>query len=94
MLNVDDYSNCYMRVDVPGQTGETVDDAVYNRSRKVEEILNCEIVEELVHFGAWENRLIPAQRIQKNALSGDNEFECAYMIHDDMPYIITDGSPI
>lgn len=46
ILNFDQLWNMYIHMDMPEQTGEILNDAVYNRNRKVEDELNCVIAEK------------------------------------------------
>ena len=48
ILNFDQLWDMYIHMDIKEQTGDILDDAVYDRNRKVEDALNCVIAEKEV----------------------------------------------
>lgn len=91
MLNVDSFYNCYVKLDVEEQTGELVDDAVYNRNRMVEDKLGIKITEQAETFTGWNDRNKPATIIQQDVTAGDENFDCAYISMSGAPGIVTGG---
>lgn len=91
ILNIDKFVNCYLRVDITEQTGETVDDAVYLRNRKVEEKLGIKIVEQAETYVSWNDRNKPATVLQQDVTAGDENFDCAYVSMAGAPGIVTGG---
>ncbi len=91
VLNLDEFYSCYTKVDVQEQTGETVDDAVYNRNRRIEERFNIKIKEINEHFGAWAEGVKPSDSLIKSVLADDDMYDCAYCLLSFKPAIVTDG---
>ncbi len=46
ILNFEELWDMYIHMDAPELTGEVLNDAVYNRNRRIEDALNCKIVEK------------------------------------------------
>ncbi|MBQ2708594.1 MAG: hypothetical protein IJF67_10035 [Clostridia bacterium] len=92
VLNFSDFYNCYLRLALDEMTGETVDDAVFNRNRRVEEKLNFKMVEIIEEFGgAWGNNSNIYNKLQASILADDNAYDAAYT---GLPFsrgLITDG---
>ena len=92
VINFSDYYNCYVRLDLDEMTGETVDDAVFNRNRRVEDKLNFEIEEIIEEFGgAWGNNNKIYTKLQASIMADDDAYDAAYT---GLPFsngLITDG---
>ena len=91
ILNIDNFYNCYVKTDVAEQTGETVDDAVYLRNRKVEDKLGIKISEIAETFTSWNDAAKPGTRLQQSVMSGDDDFDCAYVSMAQNAGIVTGG---
>ncbi len=91
ILNIDSFFNCYVKTDVEEQTGETVDDAVYARNRKIEEKLGIKISEQAETFLGWDDRNKPATILQQDVTAGDENFDCAFVSMSGAPGIVTGG---
>lgn len=91
ILNIDSFYNCYVKTDVEEQTGETVDDAVYNRNRKVEEKLGIKISEQAETFTGFADCTKPATILQQDVTAGDENFDCVYVSMAGSPGIVTGG---
>ena len=91
ILNIDNFYNCYVKTDVAEQTGETVDDAVYLRNRKVEDKLGIKITEIVETFTSGDDRQKTGNRLQQAVLAGDESFDCAYVSMSGSAGIITGG---
>ena len=91
ILNIDSFYNCYVKTDVEEQTGETVDDAVYNRNRKIEEKLGIKISEQAETFTGGDDRNKPATILQQDVTAGDENFDCAFVSMSGAPGIVTGG---
>ena len=92
VINFSDYYNCYVRLDLDEMTGETVDDAVFNRNRRVEEKLNFKMNEIIEEFGgAWGNNNKIYTKLQASIMADDDAYDAAYT---GLPFsngLITDG---
>ncbi|MBQ8510367.1 MAG: hypothetical protein IJ493_10730 [Clostridia bacterium] len=91
ILNFSDFWDCYMRIDLDEQTGEMVDDAVFNRNRLVEDKLNFQLVEIVEPYPGWSGNNVTITKLQQSIMADDNEYDAAYGL---LPYgtsILTDG---
>lgn len=90
ILNFDQLWNMYIHMDITEQTGDILDDAVYDRNRKVEEKLNCVIAEkEMENAGN-----IPADLIdhaQATIMAGSDEYDIMCLPIEKGASMITEG---
>lgn len=91
ILNMDSYYNSYVKVDVGEQTGETVDDAVWARNRKVEDKLGITITERTENFGSWDELNKTGKLLRQDVMAGDETYDCGYVSVAAIPGIITEG---
>ncbi len=94
VLNLDEQYGCYVRLDFEEQTGEQLDDAVYDRNRKVEDKLNIQFKEVVLAGGAaWETGQIAACDAVIQAVMADenDEFDAAYLPVYFKPDVVTGG---
>ena len=91
ILNMDSYYNSYVNVDIAEQTGETVDDAVWSRNRKVEDTLGIKITERAEHFGDWSELGKTGKLLMQDVMAGDENYDCAYVSVAAIPGIVTEG---
>ena len=92
VLNFTDYYNCYVNLDLDEMTGETVDDAVFNRNRRLEERFNFKMVEVKQEFaGAWSNNSKIFTRLQASIMADDDAYDAAYTGLPASTALITDG---
>ncbi|MBQ8508702.1 MAG: hypothetical protein IJ493_02230 [Clostridia bacterium] len=92
VLNFDKCWNTYLYLDFTEQTGERLDDAVYNRNRKVEDELNFKFVEEKIAYTGWgtgQNAIL--DRVTQAVMAGDYSYDAAYLPVSFKPGIVTDG---
>ncbi len=85
ILNAGDVYNMRAELDREEITGEALDDAMYNRCRKVEKELGVTIVESTAHV---DDKL--AQQQQQSIMSGEDEYNIMYIPARDL-YKFTDG---
>ena len=90
ILNFDQLWDMYIHMDVAEQTGEVLNDAVYNRNRKVEEELNCKIVEKaMTNTG---NVLTDLTDHAKNTImAGSDEYEVMQLPVNQDISLVTSG---
>ena len=79
----------YQEVDVTETNGEVLNDAVYNRNRKVESKLNCAFEETNFEVNDDPNQL--NTQIKNIILSGDDQYDVTYAAIYLMPAMVTDG---
>ncbi|MBE6612806.1 MAG: hypothetical protein E7632_09975 [Ruminococcaceae bacterium] len=93
ILNLDEQYGCYIRVDFDEQTGETLDDAVYNRNRRVEERLNFQLDEVILTGGsAWSTGQISVcDALIQSVMADDDIYDAAYSPIYFKPSLVTDG---
>ena len=75
----------YTLIDVETQTGDSLDDAVYERNRKIEEIFNVKLD---VREAAIDDL---AGLVRTSVMAGDQSYDAAYIKGDHLNGIITDG---
>ncbi len=93
ILNFDEHHGSYMNLDFEQATGEKLDDAVYDRNRKVEEKLNFELVEIEEHYANWAaDQTALIEKLTNSVLADDDEFDAAYIQPHFKPSVITDGT--
>lgn len=91
--NADEQFNCYIRLDFEEQTGEALDDAVYNRNRRIEDRFNCKITEYQADGStSWAtSQSNMCREIAQMVMAGDNDFDAAYLPIYFQPAVVTDG---
>lgn len=85
--------NCYIRLDFEEQTGETLDDAVYERNSLIEDKLNCVITEYQFDGGTdWGTmQQNTCSHITQMVMAGDCDYDAAYLPVSFQPATVTDG---
>ena len=92
ILNYEDLWKCYLHLDFESQTGEILDDAVYNRNRRVEEALNFKLNEVKWTDNSWETgQRAMVDAVIQSVMSGDNAYDAAYLPVSFKSAVITDG---
>ncbi len=76
---------------VEAETGEIVNDAVYNRNRTVEERLNCHLVYDGIEFD-YTGRAEEMDYVTKSLMAGDNAFDAVFEIVHLLPSYISSGA--
>lgn len=90
ILNLDFFGDCYVAVDIQEQTGESVDDAVYNRNRRIEERFNITIEENKFPFvGNGPTNI--TTRLMQSVMAGSDDYDTAYLPIAYQPGVITSG---
>ncbi|MFQ9148311.1 MAG: hypothetical protein ACLR5G_08595 [Eubacteriales bacterium] len=85
ILNTGWVWSMYTFIDFETQTGDSLDDAVYERDRKIEEIFNVKLD---VREAAIDDL---ADLVRTSVMAGDQAYDAAYIKGDHMSGIITDG---
>ena len=88
VLNYDERWNCNMSLDFESQTGETLNDAIYERNRYVEEMLNFKLVEV---FPSGTGDGVICDDLTTAVAAGDDVYDAAYQPISDRPPVVTDG---
>lgn len=81
--------NMYQEVDVTETNGEVLNDAVYNRNRKIESKLNCAFEETNLEVSDDPNNI--NLHLKDIILAGDDAYDVAYASIYSMPAMVTDG---
>ena len=90
--NADQQFNCYVRLDFEEQTGEALDDAVYNRNRRIEDRFNCKISEHQADATGWgTGQQNMCSEITQMVMAGDNDYDAAYLPTYFQPAVVTEG---
>ena len=90
--NADQQFNCYIRLDFEEQTGEALDDAVYNRNSRIEERFNCKIKEHQADATGWATgQRNLCTEITQMVMAGDNDYDAAYLPTYFQPAVVTEG---
>ncbi|MBQ8508914.1 MAG: extracellular solute-binding protein [Clostridia bacterium] len=92
VLNFESIWSTYIHLDFAEQSGERLDDAVYDRNRKVEDALNFKFVEEEVVYAGWgtgQNAILDL--VTQAVMAGDYSYDAAYLPVSFKPGIVTDG---
>ncbi|MBQ7982286.1 MAG: extracellular solute-binding protein [Clostridia bacterium] len=79
----------YMEVDVTETTGEVLNDAVYNRNRRVEDKLNCTFDETNLEVSDDPGNL--NKKLQESIMAGEDLYDVAYAAIYNTPAMVTDG---
>ncbi len=84
ILNIQNVWSMYTYIDFEAQTGETLDDAVYNRNRKVEELFN-------VDLNVIEDSIDNVHKlVRTSVMADDDEYDVAYIKGEHIGGIISD----
>jgi ABC-type sugar transport system, periplasmic component len=84
VLNSDEIWDFYVALDFDGLDGESLNDAVYNRNRDVEQKLNCKI--EVTKL-AYDSLINTASSL---IMAGDSEYDVMYLPVNHKPGMISD----
>lgn len=87
ILNFDEFWDCYVRIDIPEQTGEVVDDMVYKRNRGIEDRFKINIKEISQPFD-WAGG---AKLLSSTVMAGEDAYDAAFLTISYSPGVITDG---
>lgn len=90
ILNTDELWNMYIHMDATEQTGEVLNDAVYDRNRKIEDELNCKIYEK--QFGNTGNILVDiAAHAKSTIMAGADDYDVMHLSVNTDLSLITEG---
>lgn len=93
VLNFESYFSQYVKIDLAEQSGDMLDDAVYNRNRKIEQALNFTLEQVLMPYAQWQtDQIALMDRVTNSVMAGDDEFDAAYIQPYFKPAILTEGS--
>ncbi len=81
MLNLDTQYGSYIRFDFEEQTGEQLDDAVYDRNRYVEDQLNISLSEVILARGSeWQTgQAAICEALMQQVMADDDDYDAAYL---------------
>ena len=91
ILNFDQLWNMYIHLDAPELNGEVLNDAVFYRNRKIEQELNCVIVEKTLENDAANTITRITDHAKTSIMSGEDEYDCMFLPVNTAPDLITDG---
>ncbi len=90
ILNFDYLFNMYIYIDFEEQTGDSLNDLVYERNRKAEEQFNCTIVEDKLAYTDWGKSFVElADTLINDVIAGTNTYDAAYMCVSQRMELIT-----
>ncbi len=90
VLNFDQLWDMYIHMDATEQTGEILNDAVYDRNRKIEEELNCKIYEKIIVNTSGTLTMLTDEA--KNAVtSGSDDYEMMMLPVNQDISVVTGG---
>ena len=81
----------YIHLDAPELNGEVLNDAVFYRNRKIEQELNCVIVEKTLENDAANTITRITDHAKTSIMSGEDEYDCMFLPVNTAPDLITDG---
>ena len=91
VLSFDKYVS-YIDLDFAEYTGESLDDAVYDRNRKVEDALNFRFKEVETPYTGWKTgQVAMIDQVIQSVMAGDYAYDAAYLPVAFKAGIITDG---
>ncbi len=81
VLNLDTQYGSYIRFDFEEQTGEQLDDAVYDRNRKVEDMLNIQLNEIIIpRGGEWQTgQAAICEAIMQQVMADDDDYDAGFL---------------
>jgi len=91
ILNFDQLWNMYIHMDAAEQTGEPLNDAVYNRNRTVEEALNCKIVEKNLECDSANTVTMLTDEAKTTIMAGEDEYDIMCLPVEKNLSLITEG---
>ena len=91
-FNFDQCWGCTIRLDAETQTGDVMNDAVFSRNQKVEEMMNIDIKEITFKYTSWNaSQVAMADQFSQSVLAGDHAYDAAYLPVSFKPAVVTDG---
>ncbi len=91
IYNLDQLWNMYIHMDVTEQTGEVLNDAVYQRNRAIEEAMNVVIEEKQMTYTTWEDVGRMAENAQNSVMAGADEYDVMMMAVEQKLSLVTEG---
>jgi len=92
VLNFDNYVDCFGTLTFEEATGEALNDAIYERNRRVEEELNFDLKEEIMVCVSWTaSRIEICDKVINSVLAGEYAYDAAYLIPVAKPAVISEG---
>lgn len=90
VLNFDELWNMYIHMDATELTGEALNDAVYNRNRKIEDALNCKIVEKNITNSNGTLTLL-TDEAKNTVVAGSDDYETMQLPVNQDISVVTGG---
>ena len=91
VMNYSNMWNCVTALDFSEQTGERLDDAIYNRNRKVEDKLGFKMKEVATDYPGWSAMTTTIDALMNGIMAGDNTYDAAYIPISFKPALVTEG---
>ncbi len=92
IYNADVQFGCNIRVDSEEQTGEALNDAIYERNRRVENKFGCLIREFQADASAWgDGQRNMCKTISQMVMAGDSDYDAAYLPIYFSPSVVTEN---
>ncbi len=90
ILNFDYLWNMYIYIDHEEQTGDSLNDKIYDRNRSVEEQFNCKLLEDEVPYTGWSTGFVElADTLINDVIAGTETYDAAYMCVSQRTELIT-----
>lgn len=90
ILNFSYLWNMYIYIDHEEQTGDALNDKVYDRNRSAEDQFNCKLVEDEVKYTGWSTGFVElADTLINDVIAGTNTYDAAYMCVSQRMELIT-----
>ena len=89
ILNMEDIYNMHSVMDREELTGESLDDAIFNRNRLIEQKFDIKLKEELV-TETWEFLAVPAA-VRTSVMAGDDTYDVCFVPMAGSSGLITEG---
>lgn len=91
ILNFDQLWNMYIHIDAEALNGEVLNDAIFNRNRKIEKALNCKIIEKTFENDAANTVTRITDHAKNSILTNENIYDVMFLPVSSSPDLITDG---
>lgn len=91
MLNFDQLWNMFIYMDATELTGETLNDALYNRNRAIEDKLNCKIIEKKIECDAANTVTLLTDEAKTSIMSGSDDYDVMFLPISQDISLVTEG---
>ena len=91
VMNYSNMWNCVTALDFSEQNGDRLDDAIYNRNRRVEDKLGFKMNEVATDYPGWSAMTTSIDQLINDIMAGDSTYDAAYIPISFKPAIVTEG---